>query len=277
VHNYIGIRRIIRRLRGGSQAFLVQGEDSLFYAAKFAGNPQGSRTLINEWIAGQLLRRMGVSTPLLQILMLDQNTEQEEELCFKTGHKTKKVEGQIHLGSQYPVNPTKTIIMDIVPRPLLPKVVNLVDFATILVVDQWLGQTDSRQAVFVRDYTDSSSLRLRSYFIDHGLCFGGSDWEFRDSPKYGIYLDPMLYSLINLAAEGTRVVSRIQQLPEDTIYAAAAGIPPDWLAEGDHAALAHMLRGLERRRQKLTYLLESCVRALETERTSVPTSVSFTG
>ena len=30
------------------------GDDGQFYVAKFQGNPQGNRTLINEWIGGKL-------------------------------------------------------------------------------------------------------------------------------------------------------------------------------------------------------------------------------
>ena len=55
----IAIREVLRRMRGGSQPFLVQGEDDRFYVAKFAGNPQGDRTLINEWAAHRVLQQLG--------------------------------------------------------------------------------------------------------------------------------------------------------------------------------------------------------------------------
>jgi hypothetical protein len=47
----IKITSLIRRMCGGSQAQLVQGDDGHSYVCKFVGNPQGTRTLINEWIA----------------------------------------------------------------------------------------------------------------------------------------------------------------------------------------------------------------------------------
>jgi hypothetical protein len=66
----VDINRAIRRMRGRSQAYLVEGNDGRFYVAKFAGNPQGNRTLINEWITAHLLKRLDVSTPLLIVLRL---------------------------------------------------------------------------------------------------------------------------------------------------------------------------------------------------------------
>lgn len=252
---YIAIKHIVRRLRGGSQAFLVQGTDDLFYVAKFAGNPQGTRTLINEWIAGQLLHNLEVSTPDLQILTLDETARGRDELCFKIGSKTLKIEGHFHLGSRCPVDPTTTVILDFLPRQLLSKVINLPEFALMFVIDLWLGQTDTRQAVFVREKRIGKGLVLRSYFIDQGMCLGGSRWEFYDSPLQGRYMDQTVYTLVDMAGNCNLALSRIQALSEDALYATTATIPPNWLAEGDHAALAHLLRSLEQRRQKLPFLL----------------------
>src|SRR5690242_1767336 len=66
----VEIKRIIRSLRGGSQARLVEGEDGRFYACKFAGNPQGNRTLVNEWVTQSILALLDISTPSLCVLKL---------------------------------------------------------------------------------------------------------------------------------------------------------------------------------------------------------------
>jgi hypothetical protein len=42
----------IRRLRGGSQAQLMVADDGHQYVIKFQGNPQTTRVLANEYLAG---------------------------------------------------------------------------------------------------------------------------------------------------------------------------------------------------------------------------------
>jgi hypothetical protein len=265
----VPIKRIVRRLSGGSQAFLVEGQDQLFYVAKFAGNPQGTRTLINEWIAGQLLERLGISMPVFRLLTLDSSTKQDEPLCFKVGKKNVGIQGRFHFGSQCPVDPTKTMIMDFIPRSLLPKVVNLSEFALMLVFDQWLGQTDKRQAVFLREKDGNrQTLKIRSYFIDNGMCFGGGRWEFHDAPRLGRYIDQMLYEVLEMRANCNYAISLVTDLTEDSIFATAATLPADWYSEGDYAGLAHLLRSLEQRRQKLPFLVEQTLHALAKDRES---------
>jgi hypothetical protein len=106
----VGVKRVLRRMRGGSQPFLVEGEDGQFYVAKFTGNPQGNRTLINEWIVYHLFRQIGISIPSLRIVQLSERTKQTEPLCFQMGTHTVPIQGLFHLGSQCPVDPTTTAI-----------------------------------------------------------------------------------------------------------------------------------------------------------------------
>jgi hypothetical protein len=49
-------RNLIRKMRGGAQAHLLEGEDGAFYVVKFTNNPQHRRILINEWLACAFLR-----------------------------------------------------------------------------------------------------------------------------------------------------------------------------------------------------------------------------
>ena len=47
--------RLIRKMRGGAQAHLLECDDGHFYVVKFRNNPQHRRILINEWIASVFL------------------------------------------------------------------------------------------------------------------------------------------------------------------------------------------------------------------------------
>lgn len=55
--------RLIRKMRGGAQAHLLQCSDGHFYVVKFRNNPQHRRILINEWIASIFLNYLQISTP----------------------------------------------------------------------------------------------------------------------------------------------------------------------------------------------------------------------
>ena len=257
------IRRVIRRLRGGSQGFLVQGDDNLL-PAKFAGNPQGTRTLVNEWIVGKLLQRCGISVPPCRILILDDHVEGREELYFTVGNKKVRVQGEFHFGSQFPVDPDETAIYDILPRKLLPNVSNIHEFTAMSVFDKWLGQTDARQAVFVRERCRNQRLRFRAYFIDNGLCFGGNRWGFQDAALHGRYIDKTVYSMVDLLEHSDRAIASIQQLSREDLEAAASAVPTDWFAEGDHAALTDLLCTAKERRPALPLLIDRSTRDLVT-------------
>jgi hypothetical protein len=261
----IAVRKVLRRMRGGSQPFLVEGEDDQFYIAKFGGNPQGNRTLINEWIAHRLFLQLGTSTPPLRVLRLTHETKQTERLYFQIGAHHVPVESPFHLGSRCPVDPTTRAIYDFLPRRLLFSVVNLADFGTAFVLDRWLGQTDSRQAIFVRQRASSKSLELRLYLIDHGLSFSGPHWEIPDSPLYGLYMDRSVYSIVDMKAVCQKSLSRIHTLTESDLYAAAHDIPSCWFSEGDYDMLAKLFALLERRRNRLQSIVSRHLETLEAE------------
>ncbi len=129
---HVKITRVIRLMYGGSQAQLVKGNDGNFYATEFLGNPQGNRTLINEWIACRLLSDMGIiSMPSLRILELPSTLLPHADLYFLVGSKRIPPQGVLHLGSQCPVDPEKTAIFDFLPDKLLPTACNLAEFAAM--------------------------------------------------------------------------------------------------------------------------------------------------
>jgi hypothetical protein len=251
----VEIKRIVRRLRGRSQARLVEGEDGRFYVAKFANNPQGNRTLINEWIAESIMADLGISTPPLCILRLPTKLR-NEELCFEVGNKKIKVEGEWHLGSLSPVNPEIKVIFDFLPRRLLENVVNLNDFAKAFVVDRWLYQTDQRQAIFVREPGSAENRNRRAHFIDHGMAFAGSSWELREAAGHGLYFDKSVYSLVNMPEVCQQTVSQIEALTEEQVLLPLATLPDCWLSAGDYQLLTSLVERLCRTRFKLGRLVE---------------------
>jgi len=105
------ITRLIRRMRGGSQSQLVEASNGKIYIAKFLGNPQGNRTLINEVIAYQILRDLGISPPPLCRLQLPENPNIREQAYFIIGSRRIPVQTGHHLGSMCPVNPDGVAVL----------------------------------------------------------------------------------------------------------------------------------------------------------------------
>lgn len=247
----VNIKAVVRPMRGGSQAHLVEGEDGSYYVAKFAGNPQGNRTLINECIASRLFQQFGVSTPRIRFLHLSRTVQRTASLHFSMGNKKVPISSGIHFGSQCPVNPNTTAIYDFLPRTLLANVANLEDFAKAFVLDKLLGNTDRRQAIFVRTPSHSGKARFRAWLIDNGLMFAGRRWEVEDVPGYALYTDRVVYGLPDTQIIWDKAIEMIGMLTEDQLHAAAVGIPCEWFSSGDRDALARLLRGVQTRAARL--------------------------
>jgi len=258
----VDIKRIVRPVRGGSQARLVEGQDGRFYVAKFAGNPQGHRTLVNEWITQSILSHLGIATPRLRILRLPENLR-SEALCFDLGDRKVPVEGEWHLGSLCPVNPETKVIFDFLPRRLLENVSNLNDFAKMFVVDRWIYQLDQRQAVFVRDRGSvAGQIRLRAHFIDHGMAFAGSAWELREATGHGLYMDRGVYSLVNMPQICEETVNQIEALTMDQVLSPLETVPDSWLHSGDKEELNRLLGDLHKNRSRLRRMITNQIASL---------------
>jgi hypothetical protein len=253
----VEIKRIVRPMRGGSQARLVEGQDGKFYVAKFAGNPQGNRTLINEWMAQSILAALGISTPSLRILHLPA-AMRHEAVYFEIGNKRMPVEGEWHLGSLSPVNPETKVIFDFLPRKLLGNVVNLDEFGKVFVADRWLCQTDVRQAIFVRERGSvGRPIQLCAYFIDHGKAFAGSSWELREATGHGLYIDQSVYSLVDMREVCEATMSQIETFTEEQVFSIIATLPDCWLSAGDLESLNGLLKTLCRNRTRLRRMIEN--------------------
>jgi len=259
----VKVTRVIRRMAGGAQSQLVQCADDRFYVAKFLGNPQGNRTLINEWVSYNLLTELRVSSPHLRVLELPSAFQAcTPDLNFLVGSRRVPLQGTLHLGSECPVNPEKTAIFDFLPPRLLPNVRNLAEFATMFVFDQWVGQVDKRQAVFVRDRTQTKDIGLRGYFVDHDMAFDGSHWKLRDQ-LCGVPFQSGIYASLDFHTLVEEALIKIQSIKRAIVLTAAQGVPPSWFASGDQESLAVLLNSLTQRQRTLRPLIARRLAVLE--------------
>jgi len=261
----IQILRVIRPMRGHSRSFFVLAADGHYYVCKFQRNPQGNRSLINECIAGHLLSALGVSTPRQALLQLHPTRKGGELLSDALHHQ---VASDLHWGSQCPVNPDATAIFDFLPCKLHSRITNAADLGVVFAFDRWVSTIDSRQFVFVRESNGLDSAQSKSahqytaWAIDHGSCFGGTDWALASfhQPSTG-HRPPNLYPLCKLE-DAIRGANLIESLSPFEIEAACQGIPRDWFAHGEEEALQVLLQALQTRQRNLAASLRSMAAAI---------------
>jgi hypothetical protein len=256
--------RLIRKMRGGAQAHLLECDDGHFYVVKFQNNPQHRRVLINEWIASVFLNYLKISTPEAAMVNLSAAfLERNPEIYIQLGSRHQLVEPGWHFGSRYPGDPAKVLVYDFLPDALLDKVVNAQEFLGVLAFDKWMGNADARQSIFfrarLRQWSPAAAEPApRSGFValmmDHGYVLDGPHWTFPDSPLQGLYFRPSVYQNVRGWDDFQPWLDRVVYFPEEVIDTAQKQIPPDWLAE-DAAALQTILEKLMSRRRRVPDLI----------------------
>jgi len=256
--------RLIRKMRGGAQAHLIQGEDREFYVVKFTNNPQHRRILINEWLACAFLRYLQIFVPeTILIELTPEFIDDSPELYLSIGSRREPVLSGIHFGSRFAVHPDRVAVFDFLPDKLLGKLENRVDFLGMLVFDKWVGNADSRQAVFFRarakNWTPLKGetpprIGFFAQMIDHGFAFNGPHWEFQESPLQGLYFRTSVYDEVRSLDSFQPWLDMVQHFPVEVVDSAWKEIPRHWLGD-DEDALERMLEMLLKRRARVSALL----------------------
>ncbi len=274
----VDARRLIRKMRGGAQAHLIEAADGYCYVVKFVNNPQHRRVLINDWIGTAFLRYLGLSVPETTLVRLTPEfIAANPDLHIQLGPQRHSPEPGWHFGSRFPGDPIRTVVYDYLPDVLLQGVANRVEFAGVLAFDQWTGNADSRQAIFYRAHVKEfvagvgGGRRERvggatprepkqsfvAQMIDHGFLFDGPHWRLGDSPIRGLYHRPIIYQGVRSMADFEPWLDRIVNFPEDVIDQTLKQIPASWIA-GDEEALKKLMDQLLRRRKRVPDLIEDC-------------------
>ncbi|MGC8794874.1 MAG: HipA family kinase [Bryobacteraceae bacterium] len=257
-------RRLIRKMRGGAQAHLIEAEDGQFYVVKFSNNPQHRRVLVNELIAGVFLQYLGISTPEMQIISITSEfLRRYPETGFQWDNQRIPAAPGWHWGSRYPGHPDRVSVYDYLPDVLLRRVTNLREFAGILAFDKWMGNSNGRQAVFVRPGPQQPAGSGGMFFalmIDQGYVLNGPFWDFPDAPLHGLYHRPTVYEPVTGWESFQPWLDRILHFPVEVMDRACKQVPLEWM-EGEEAALEAVLEKLLERRQRVPDLIEQCRRA----------------
>jgi len=257
-------RRLIRKMRGGAQAHLMEASDGHSYVVKFHNNPQHRRVLVNEWIASTFLHYLGISAPEVAMIQITESyLAGDADTYIQLGHERRAVTPGWHFGSRFPGDPARTVVYDFLPDTLLDTVENLADFRAVLAFDKWMGNADSRQAIFFRAQVleplvpETRRLGFVAQMVDNGYVFDGPHWRLGESAIQGLYFRPLVYRAVRGLAEFEPWLGRIRNFPEEVVDQAVKRIPPAWL-EGDEDELERLLERLMRRRARVPDLIEQC-------------------
>src|SRR5436305_13700911 len=105
-------RRLIRKMRGGAQAHLIEANDGAFYVVKFVNNPQHRRILVNEWLATSFLRHLQIHVPDCAAIELTQDLIAEStDLYLTVGFRREPVLPGLHFASIMAVLPAGVVIL----------------------------------------------------------------------------------------------------------------------------------------------------------------------
>jgi hypothetical protein len=264
-------RRLIRKMRGGAQAHLLEASDGHAYVVKFLNNPQHRRILVNEWISSVFLNYLGIATPASAIIRVSEGfLAANPEVHLQLGHRRETPDAGWHFGSRFPGDPARNVVYDFLPDTILNTIENLPDFLGALAFDKWIGNADSRQSIFFRARlkewipgSEAHALKMGfvAQMIDNGFAFGGPHWQFTDSAIQGLYFRSAVYRNVRGLADFEPWLKRIVNFPEEIVDEAVKAIPPAWLGD-DQEAFDVLLARLLKRRERVPDLIENSRRGL---------------
>ena len=263
-------RKLIRKMRGGAQAHMLQADDGRYYITKFVNNPQGTRILVNEWIAAKFLGYLEIAQPHTAIIEVSQEFLAENpEIYLQRGSHRDPILPGWHFGSCFPGDPNRQAVYDFIPDVLLPKVSNFAHFLGVLVFDKWAGNADARQAIFFRAKLNewmpsggapATKLGFLAQMVDHGYILDGPHWGFPESPLQGLYFRTEVYNQVTSYTDFQPWLDRVVHFPEEIVDQAYREIPPQWLGD-DSGLLESLLEKLLRRCKRVPDLIRECTKA----------------
>jgi hypothetical protein len=239
----------MRRLRGGSQAQHMVADDGHEYVIKFQGNPQTTRVLANEYLAGRLARMIGLSVPEPAIIHVDAETIRRYDISFQLAGSEMVPAAGLQFGSRLIVDEE---VHDWLPISWIGNIKNVKEFAGMLAFDKWTGNADGRQVVF---HKWCSQRKYTAAFIDFGYCFNAGEWSFPDYPLRGVYARQEIYAHIDSWNNFEPWLSRIEGCSMDALEGIAEEIPSEWY--GERHDLDCLVDSLVERRSAIRRLIDN--------------------
>lgn len=242
----------VKRMRGGAQSHLMICSDGDLYVVKFQNNPQHLRVLANEMLATRLAEAAGLSVPKCEVIEVSEwLIGSTPELDLELGSRRERCKPGLQFGSKHVGGLMPGQTHDYLPEEMLAETKNLAEFAGILALDKWTGNSNGRQAVFAKKAREK---RYTAIFVDQGYCFNAGEWKFADAPLRGVYARNLVYEGIRDWDNFEPWLTRIETMPAEKIWQIAETVPPEWY-DGDIEAMERLVAELLARRERVRALI----------------------
>ena len=241
--------KFIRKMRGGSQSSLIETEDGNYYIVKLMQNPQGTEILLNEVLGTEIMKLVGLKTPNWSPIWISERfIEDNPALWYESANSgRRRPPPGLHFGSKLILPKANEDIYEVLPRSWFSRILHREDFIGMLLFDLWANQRDNRQAIFLQNQ-ESHSIEVT--YIDHGCLFGPEDTAKPAKRIRPMYMDPAIYSNIDLEATLPHWEARIRTLSESVLSSLInrLSIPAQWYTPQD---INRIVSGLVTRRALL--------------------------
>ena len=222
---FLSATRFVRKMTGGSQSILVQCSDGKYYVVKMTDNPQGGNTLANEVLGAIVIGAVGLATAENRIIYLsDSFIGNELGPCFNL-HFGKRPSAGLHFGSLF-IGHLSGLdrSSDYISRSRINTISNRDAFLGMYILDVWANHQDHRQAVFLRRPDGTQ----QAIFIDHGLMFGGRNWNFYERPGCALHLEKTLYLGLWHDEAVAAWISHFRIVLPGVLRSLVSFVPPRW-------------------------------------------------
>lgn len=222
--------------RGGSHPLIVQIDTGEYVHLKLKKNPQGTRTLVNDWLCTQLGQALNLPVPDPLLVRL-----QFSDLTLFPVLRGRRWSPGLQFGTRYLADS-----MSLTTLASTTSLVNSDDIPAILLFEWWIDNHDLK----------GSHIRLspcnhhwRAVFTDHGFAFGGPSWSQSSLHQYrhrGPNILPLAKRLVGLAPAleaWDTADSRFHEVSYRDLISLFESVPGEWgrLDSSQHQALADFL------------------------------------
>ena len=226
----VNVIQYVHPLReGGSLPAIVKADDGFLYVLKFRGAGQGTKTLIAEFIGGEIARAIGLKVPELVFMNLDNSfskTEPDEEiqdlLKFSVG---------LNLGLHFL---SGAITFD----PLVSNV-DAITASKVVLLDSIISNID-------RTAKNTNLLHWNNelWVIDNGASFyfhhDWQNWKNHLTRTFPLIKDHVLLERATNLKEASKEIQHL--INQDEIIEIVSNIPDDWLISEFDTMTANEMR-----------------------------------
>ena len=177
--------------------------------------------------------------------------ENTQELKMDISPRPVPCTSGLQFASRYVGDPEQDRVFDYLPDSMFHRIANCDDFPRVLVFDKWTGNSDGRQAVFVKQ---PNRRTYRAMFIDQGYCFNAGEWNFPDLPLRGIFARNSVYESVTGWHSFEPTLSEVEHLDINDLWKIAAEIPEEWY-EHDSEGITRLIEMLHARRSLVRELI----------------------